>query len=155
LASITKHIDLAVPVRTAYNQWTRFESFPEFMEGVKEVRQTDDRHLLWRAEIGGREETWEAEVVEQQPDRLIAWRSITGTPTAGTVEFEALDDGHCRIMLTMEYEPQGLTESVGSALGFDSRRVEADLERFKEFVESQIAPAGGYRGEIEGGEVRN
>jgi uncharacterized membrane protein len=154
LATITKQIDLAVPVRTAYNQWTQFESFPQFMDSVVEVRQSDAKHLLWRAEIGGKEETWEAEIVEQEPDRRIAWRSVTGTPTAGTVEFEPLDDSHCRVMLTMEYEPQGLTESVGSAFGFDDRRVEGDLKRFKEFVESRGVETGGYRGQIDGGEVR-
>src|SRR5436309_8312084 len=142
MARITKQIDLDVPVRTAYNQWTQFESFPNFMEGVKEVRQLDDAHLTWRAEIGGREETWEAEIAEQLPDKRIAWRSTTGAPTAGSVDFEPLDDGHCRVMLTMDYEPQGLTESVGSALGFDDRRIYGDLNRFKEYVESKTAPTG-------------
>jgi uncharacterized membrane protein len=155
VASITKDIDVAVPVRTAYNQWTQFETFPHFMEGVKEVRQLDDKRLEWRAEIGGQEETWEAEIVEQVPDRKIAWRSVSGTPTAGTVLFEPIDDGHTRIMLTMEYEPQGLTESIGSALGFDDRKVDGDLKRFKTLVESRGVEAGGYRGEIEGGQVRN
>src|ERR1700736_988056 len=137
LASITRDIDVAVPVRTAYNQWTQFEAFPQFMEGVKEVRQLDDRRLQWRAEIGGEEETWEAEIVEQIPDRKIAWRSVSGTPNAGTVLFEPLDEGHTRIMLTMDYQPRGLTENVGSALGFDDRRVKGDLERFKDVVESR------------------
>ena len=155
MASISKEIDIACPVRTAYNMWTRFETFPQFMEGVKEVRQLDDKRLQWRAEIGGKEETWEAEIVEQVPDRKIAWRSTSGTPMAGTVLFEPIDEGHCRAMLTMEYDPQGLTENVGSALGFDSRRVEGDLKRFKEMAESQPAETGGYRGQIEGGQVRN
>jgi uncharacterized membrane protein len=155
LASITKDIEVAVPVRSAYNPWTQFESFPQFMDGVKEVRQLDDKRLRWRAEIGGKEETWEAEIVEQVPDRKISWRSTSGTPTAGTVLFEPIDAGRCRIMLTMEYEPQGLTESVGSALGFDDRKVEGDLKRFKEMVESQPAETRGYRGNIEDGQVRN
>jgi uncharacterized membrane protein len=155
LASITREIDLAVPVRMAYNRWTLFETFPQFMEGVKEVRQLDDKRLLWRAEIGGQEETWEAEIVEQEPDRKIAWRSVSGTPTAGAVVFEPTDDGHCRIMLTMQYEPQGLTETVGSALGFDGRKVAGDLNRFKELVESQGVETGGYRGQIEGDQVRH
>jgi len=155
LASITREIDLAVPIRMAYNRWTLFETFPQFMEGVKEVRQLDDKRLLWRAEIGGQEETWEAEIVEQLPDRKIAWRSVSGTPTTGRVAFEPIDDGHCRIMLTMEYKPQGLTETVGTALGFDGRKVEGDLKRFKELVESQGVETGGYRGQIEGDQVRN
>jgi uncharacterized membrane protein len=154
LASITRDIDLAVPVRTAYNGWTQFETFPQFMEGVKEVRQLDDKRLFWRAEIGGQEEAWEAEIVEQVPDGKIAWRSTSGTPTAGTVSFEPIDDGHCRIMLTMDYEPQGLTETVGSALGFDGRKVEGDLKRFRDLIESEGVETGGYRGQIEGGEVR-
>ena len=154
MAGITKEIDVAVPVRTAYNQWTQFEAFPQFMEGVKEVRQLDDNRLQWRAEIGGKEETWEAEIVEQIPDRKIAWRSVSGTPNAGTVLFEPLDEGHTRIMLTMDYQPQGLTENVGSALGFDDRRVKGDLERFKDVVESRGVETGGFRGQIEGGEVR-
>lgn len=155
MASITKEIDLAVPVRMAYNRWTQFETFPQFMEGVKEVRQLDDKRLLWRAEIAGQEENWEAEIVEQVPDHKIAWRSVSGTPTAGAVVFEPIDDGHCRIMLTMEYEPQGLTETVGSALGFDGRKVEGDLERFKELIESHGVETGGYRGQIEDDQVRN
>jgi uncharacterized membrane protein len=155
MASITKDIDVAVPVRTAYNQWTQFETFPQFMDGVKEVRQLDDKRLFWRAEIGGKEETWEAEIVEQVPDGKIAWRSVSGTPTAGTVLFEPIDEGHTRIMLTMEYEPQGLTESVGSALGFDDRKVDGDLKRFKDLVEAKGVETGGYRGQIEDGQVRN
>jgi uncharacterized membrane protein len=155
MATITKDIDVNVPVRTAYNQWTQFESFPQFMEGVKEVRQLDDRRLHWRAEIAGKEEAWEAEILEQVPERQIAWRSVSGTPNAGSVVFEPIDDGHSRIMLTMEYEPQGLTESVGSALGFDSRRVEGDLKRFKEMVESKGVETGGYRGQIEDSQIHN
>jgi uncharacterized membrane protein len=155
MASITKDIDVNVPVRTAYNQWTQFETFPRFMEGVKEVRQLDDKRLEWRAEIGGKEEAWEAEIVEQVPDRKIAWRSVSGTPNAGSVMFEPVDDGHTRIMLTMEYEPQGLTESVGSALGFDDRKIAGDLKRFKEVVESPAVETGGYRGQIEGDQVRH
>ena len=155
MASISKDIDLDVPVTTAYNQWTQFETFPKFMEGVKEVRQLDDKRMAWRAEIGGAEESWEAEIVEQVPDRRIAWRSITGAPTAGSVDFEPLDEGRCRLTLMMDYQPQGLTENVGSALGFDDRRVEGDLTRFKEFVEARGAEAGGYRGGIEGGQLRS
>jgi uncharacterized membrane protein len=97
---------------------------------------------------------WEAEIVEQVPDKKISWRSISGTPTAGTVVFEPIDEGHTRIMLTMEYEPQGLTQSVGSALGFDDRWVKGDLERFKEVVESRGVETGGYRDEIEGDQIR-
>ena len=155
MASISKDIELDVPVTTAYNQWTQFESFPEFMEGVKEVRQLDAKRLAWHAEIGGKDESWEAEIVDQVPDRRIAWRSITGAPNAGSVDFEPLDEGRCRLTLMMDYQPQGLTENVGSALGFDDRQVEGDLKRFKEFVESRGVESGGYRGQIEGGQLRS
>jgi uncharacterized membrane protein len=149
LSSITKDIDVQVPVTTAYNQWTQFESFPQFMDGVKEVRQLDDTHMTWRAEIAGKEETWEAEIVEQLPDQRIAWRSITGAPNAGAVDFHHVSDSSCKITLTMDYQPQGLTENVGSALGFDDRKIEGDLKRFKEFIEKQGSETGAYRGEIE------
>lgn len=154
MATITKDIALQVPVRTAYDQWTQFETFPRFMEGVKEVRQVDPERLTWRAEIAGKEETWDAEIVEQLPDRRIAWRSTSGVPNSGSVDFETIDDGNCKISLTLTYEPQGLTENIGSALGFDDRRVEGDLKRFKEFIESRGEATGAYRGEIEGGQPR-
>ena len=155
MARISRDIEVEVPVRTAYDQWTQFETFPRFMEGVKEVRQLDAAHLTWRAEIGGKEETWDAEIVEQVPDHRIAWRSVSGAPNAGAVDFNPIDDRRCNVALTMDYEPQGLTESVGSALGFDDRRVKGDLERFKEFIESQGAATGGYRGEVDPGRPLN
>ena len=145
---------MRVPVRTAYNQWTQFETFPQFMEGVKEVRQLDAAHLHWRAVIAGKEESWDAEIVEQIPDRRVAWRSVTGAPNSGSVDFEPIDDGNCKIILTLDYEPQGLAENVGSALGFDERQVGNDLELFKRFIESQGSPTGAYRGTIEGGEPK-
>jgi uncharacterized membrane protein len=151
MASIQKDIVVRVPVRTAYNQWTQFETFPQFMEGVREVRQLDPGHLAWRAQVGGKEESWEAEITEQVPDRRISWRSISGVPNSGAVDFEPIDDGNCKISLALEYEPQGLTENVGSALGFDERRVEDDLQRFKTFIESQGTATGAYRGEIQEG----
>ena len=154
MASIHKDILLRVPVRTAYNQWTQFETFPQFMEGVKEVRQLDAAHLHWRAEIGGKEESWDAEIVEQVPDHRIAWRSTTGAPNSGSVDFEMIDDGNRKVVLTLDYEPQGLAENVGSALGFDDRRVQKDLENFKRFIESQGTSTGAYRGTIEGGEQK-
>lgn len=151
MSRITKDIDVEVPVNTAYNQWTQFESFPQFMDGVKEVRQLDDRHMTWRAEIGGKEETWEAEIVEQVPDKRIAWRSVTGAPNAGAVDFHHISDDKCNVSLTMDYEPQGITENVGSALGFDDRKISGDLNRFKEYIEKRGTETGAYRGDIEGG----
>src|SRR5215208_4872945 len=134
-STIEKSIDVDVPVRTAYDQWTQFEEFPRFMEGVEEVRQLDDKRLHWRAKIGGKEEAWDAEITEQIPDERVAWRSTTGSPNAGVVTFHHLNPTTTRVMLQLEYDPEGLVENVGDALGVVSRRVEGDLKRFKEFIE--------------------
>jgi len=148
MASIQKPIDVDVPVRTAYNQWTQFEEFPQFMEGVEEVRQLDDRRLHWRAKVAGKTEEWDAVITEQIPDERVAWRNTTGAENAGVVTFHHLSANSTRVMLQLEYEPQGLVENVGSALGLVERRVEGDLKRFKEFVESKGAATGAWRGEI-------
>jgi uncharacterized membrane protein len=148
MASIEKHIDVSVPVRTAYNQWTQFEDFPHFMDGVKEVRQLDDTHLHWRATIGGKEEEWDAVITEQTPDARIAWRNTSGAENAGVVTFHRLGDGQTRVMLQVEYDPDGLVEHVGDALGIVSRRVDGDMERFKKFIESGGAATGAWRGEV-------
>jgi len=148
MASIQKPIDVDVPVRTAYNQWTQFEEFPQFMEGVEEVRQLDDRRLHWRAKVAGKTEEWDAVITEQIPDERVAWRNTTGAENAGVVTFHHLSANSTRVMLQLEYEPQGLVENVGSALGLVERRVEGDLKRFKEFVESKGAATSAWRGEI-------
>ena len=148
MASIQKPIDVDVPVRTAYNQWTQFEEFPRFMEGVEEVRQLDDRRLHWRAKVGGKTEEWDAVITEQIPDERVAWRNTTGADNAGVVTFHYLSPNSTRVMLQIEYDPQGLVENVGSALGLVERRVEGDLKRFKEFVESHGTETGAWRGEI-------
>jgi uncharacterized membrane protein len=152
MARVEESIDVNVPVTTAYNQWTQFEEFPKFMDGVKSVTQVDDTHLRWVAEIGGKEEQWEAEIREQQPDRKIAWRAKDGHYNSGTVAFEPLGDNQARINVVMEHETEGLTETLGSALGADSRKVKGDLERFKELVESRGTETGAWRGEVEQGE---
>jgi uncharacterized membrane protein len=148
---IEKTFEVDVPVSAVYNQWTQFEEFPRFMEGVEEVHQVDDTHLHWKAKIAGKEKEWDAEIVEQVPDKVIAWRSISGAPNAGTVRFEPLNKGRTRIKLTMEYDPQGLVENVGDAVGMVSRRVEGDVERFKDLLEKRRAETGGWRGEVHGG----
>jgi uncharacterized membrane protein len=152
MSTVDKSIEVNVPVTTAYNQWTQFESFPQFMEGVHEVRQLDAKRLHWRAEVGGQEKEWEAEITEQVPDQVIAWMSVSGAPNGGTVRFQPMGTTSCRVDLTVEYEPEGLAETVGDKLGFMSRRVEGDLERFKSFVESRGVATGSWRGEIEGGQ---
>jgi uncharacterized membrane protein len=148
MSQITESIDVAVPVRTAYNQWTQFEEFPSFMEGVKEVRQLDDTHVEWRAEVGGREKQWQAEITEQTPDQRVAWQDTSGAPNAGVVTFHKLGDGETRVTVQMDTEPEGVVEKAGDALGLVKRRVRGDLERFKELIESRGAETGGWRGEV-------
>jgi uncharacterized membrane protein len=148
MSSIETSIDVDVPVRTAYNQWTQFEDFPRFMEGVREVEQLDDRRLRWRAEIGGKEKCWEAEISEQIPDARIAWHSTSGARNAGVVTFHYLAPEKTRVMLQLEYDPQGFVENVGDALGAAKLRIQGDLERFKQFIEGQGRETGAWRGEV-------
>ena len=155
MANVEKHIDVEVPVRTAYNQWTQFEDFPHFMEGVHEVRQLDDTHLHWRANVGGSDKEWDAVVTEQRPDERVAWRSTDGADNAGVVTFHRLGEQQTRVMLQLDYEPEGLLETIGDKLGFMGRRVQGDLERFKAFIESRGMETGAWRGEVDHGDVRN
>jgi uncharacterized membrane protein len=147
--TIEQSIDVDVPVRTTYNQWTQFEEFPEFMQGVEYVTQIDDTHLRWKAEIGGTSHEWEAEITEQRPDERVAWRSTTGKGTSGVVTFHRLGENQTRIMLQLEWEPEGAKESAGSALGLDERQVKGDLERFKRLIESRGVETGAWRGEVD------
>jgi uncharacterized membrane protein len=149
---IEKSIEVDAPLRAVYDQWTQFEEFPQFMEGVKAVKQIDDRHLHWRAEIAGKDKEWDAEITEQQPDRLIAWRSVDGAENAGRVEFHPTSDYRTRLTLRLHYDPEGIVENVGDALGIVSRRVEGDLQRFKQFIEARGAATGAWRGEIHHGQ---
>ena len=147
--SVTQSIEVNVPVSVAYNQWTQFEEFPNFMEGVETVQQLDDRHLHWRADIGGKTEEWDAEITEQVPDTRIAWRSTSGAPNDGVVAFRSIGPSTTEITLQIGYEPQGMTEKAGDALGFLDRLVEGDLKRFNEFIESRGGSTGAWRGTIE------
>ena len=146
---IEQSIDVDVPVHTAYNQWTQFEEFPRFMDGVREVRQLDDRTLDWKADVGGRDMAWKAEISEQIPDARIAWHSITGPRNAGVVTFHRLSEDKSRIMLQMEYEPEGIIENVGDFVGVMSTRVSGDLQRFKEFIEARGRETGAWRGQVD------
>lgn len=148
MSKIEKSIDVNVPVRTAYDQWTQFEEFPNFMEGVESVHQLDERRLHWRAEIGGKMVEWSAEISEQIPDTRIAWRSTSGAKNAGVVSFYRLSDDRCRVTLQIDYEPEGVLETVGDWLGVVSRRTEGDLERFKKFIEERGVETGAWRGTI-------
>jgi uncharacterized membrane protein len=140
-----KSIVVDRPVTTVYNQWTQFEEFPQFMEGVERVVQLDDRRLHWVAEIAGTRREWDAEIVDQEPDRRIAWRSIDGTPNGGVVTFEPEGD-RTRVNLDLEVEPQGAIEQIGDKLGFVTKQAEGDLKRFKEFIESRGTETGAWRG---------
>ena len=148
MASVIQSIDVDVPLRTAYNQWTQFEEFPHFMEGVKSVAQLDDRHLRWVAEVGGATKEWDAEITDQHPDERVAWRATSGARNAGFVTFHRLDEATTRVTLQMDVDPEGLVENAGVALGFLDRRVKGDLERFKEFIEARGTESGGWRGEV-------
>jgi uncharacterized membrane protein len=152
--SVVEHTtEVEVPVRVAYDQWTQFESFPEFMDGVKRVVQQGDTSLEWTAEIMGKEQHWTAEIVEQVPDQRIAWRSTSGAPNAGIVSFQPTGDAATRVTLRIEAEPDGPIETVGDFLGFLDRQVKGDVERFKEYIEHRGVPTGAWRGEIRGGDV--
>jgi uncharacterized membrane protein len=154
MSEILEAIDVEVPVRTAYDQWTQFEEFPRFMEGVKSVRQLDDTHLEWDAEIAGVDKQWQAEITEQTPDQRIAWQATDGARNAGVVTFHRLDDGRSRVTLQLDVEPEGPVESAGDALGFVQRRAKGDLERFKSFIEdrrSRASPCTRLQGEVRDG----
>jgi uncharacterized membrane protein len=147
MSYLEKTIEVNSPVSQVYNQWTQFESFPEFMQGIEEVRQLDDKRLRWKAQIAGKQEEWTSEIYEQVPDQKIAWRSIEGAKNGGTVIFKALDTNRTEITLRMEYQPEGIIEQAGDMLGVVTGRVEGDLQRFKQFIERH-RETGGWRGEI-------
>ena len=149
--SIDESIEVGVPVSTVYNQWTQFEDFPLFMEGVDHVQQIDDTHLRWAATVAGRTAEWKAKILEQHPDRQISWISEDGKKTRGTVTFEPRGEGQTLVRLSMSYQAEGPAEALGSAAGLDARRVRGDLERFKELVESRGAETSGWRGEVSAG----
>jgi uncharacterized membrane protein len=145
---VEKTVEVNQPLSTVYNQWTQFEDFPHFMTGVKEVRQLDDTHLHWRAEIWGKEKEWDAEITEQEPDKRISWKSVSGAPNAGTVRFEPLSDDRTLVRLVMAYEPEDALETVGDALGIFTSRVENTVEEFKRFIESRGRETGAWRGQV-------
>ena len=155
MARVEKSIEINAPVNTVYNQWTQFEEFPHFMEGVREVRQLDDTLLHWAATVAGTRAEWDAKILEQEPDRKIAWESVDGKQTSGVVTFEPAGSGsRTRVRLRMTYAPEGATEQVGSAVGLDARRVRGDLERFRSLIESRQGASGAWRGEVAGGRTQ-
>lgn len=155
MSTIEQSIEVNVPVRTAYNQWTQFEEFPKFMEGVQEVKQLDDTSLHWVAEIAGRAREWDAKITEQTPDKRVAWTNIDGVVNSGVVTFHRIDDNSSKIMVQFEYEPDGIVERFGDVIGVVKTRVKGDLARFKEFIEQRGRETGAWRGEVEQENVSN
>ena len=150
MSNVTESIDVAVPVSTAYNQWTQFETFPQFMEGVESITQTDDTHTHWVVKVGGKTKEFDATITEQHPDERVAWKSDSGPNHAGVVTFHRLDDTSTRVTAQMDIDPEGFLENVGDKLGVPSHRVKGDLERFKEFIESRGGnETGAWRGDVD------
>lgn len=149
MSNIKGSVDVEVPVRVAYDQWTQFEMFPKFMEGVESVEQLTDTTNRWTVEVGGTSRTFTTEITEQTPDHRIAWHTVEGdTGHAGVVTFHHLTDTTCRVNLDMDVEPEGFVEKIGDKLGFITRRVHGDMERFKTFIEASGRETGGWRGEV-------
>jgi uncharacterized membrane protein len=148
-------VTVNVPVNLAYNQWTQFEEFPRFMDGVVSVDQVTNSRLHWVAEVAGVRREWDADILEQLPDRKVAWAATEGATNAGAVYFESVEPGRTRVRLELEYEPEGLVEKAGDALGVVERRVRGDLDRFKAFIESRGQATGAWRGTVDDGQVES
>jgi uncharacterized membrane protein len=148
MAIIEESIEVNVPISTAYNQWTQFQSFPQFMDGVDSITQTNDRKLHWKASFGGSTHEWDAEITEQNPDERVAWRNTDGKENAGVVTFHKIADDKTRVMVQMDWVPDGIKEKIGDALGAADRRVKGDLENFKTFIDSRDHETGAWRGEV-------
>jgi uncharacterized membrane protein len=147
--TVEKSIDVDEPISMVYNQWTQFESFPQFMGGINKIDQIDDTHLHWDVSVGGVQRDFDAEIVEQHPEERIAWRSTDGKTHAGVVTFHKLDDDKTRIMVQMDWVPEGIAEKAGAALGVDDRQIQSDLNKFKELIENNGFESGSWRGDVE------
>jgi uncharacterized membrane protein len=152
MAEVKESVEVNVPVSTAYNQWTQFEEFPNFMENVESVTQLDDTHLRWIADVGGRRQEWKAEITQQVPDEIIAWRSVEGQENAGSVRFESLGADRTKIEVTLTWEPEGIVEAAADRIGISERALNVDLERFKDLIEGRGVETGAWRGEVVEGE---
>jgi len=148
MSTITEHVDVDVPIRLAYDQWTQFESFPKFMGGVDSIAQIDDTHTHWKTTVAGVTREFDTEITEQHPEERVAWKSTDGTTHAGVVTFHKLDDSTTRVTVQLDWEPEGLKEKAGAAVGFDDHQVKADLKRFKEFIEERGQAEGAWRGDV-------
>ena len=149
MVQIIETIDVEVPVRTAYDQWTQFESFPQFLDEVESITQIDDTHTHWKVKVGGIEREFDAVITEQHPDERVAWNSTGGeTEHAGVVTFHKLADTTTRVTVQIDWEPEGLLEKVGSLVGVGSHAVKKDLKNFKEFIEKRGTETGAWRGDV-------
>jgi uncharacterized membrane protein len=148
MGSMTESVEVAVPVRTAYDQWTQFEEFPQFMAGVEEVQQVSEDMTHWRVKVGGKTREFDARITEQIPDERVAWTSVAGPRQAGVVTFHRLDAGHTRITAQLDIEPEGVAETMGEKAGVVSHRVKDDLKRFREYIEGRGTATGSWRGEV-------
>ena len=150
MASVQESVDVDVPIKVAYDQWTQFESFPQFMGGVERITQLDDTHTHWITNIDGVKREFDAEITEQHPEERVAWTSTTGEAKhAGVVTFHRLDDAKTRVMIQIDWEPSDLVEKIGSAVNIDDHQVKKDAERFKSFIESRGQETGGWRGDVD------
>jgi uncharacterized membrane protein len=148
MATVTKSIDVHVPISQAYNQWTQFETFPNFMGGVEEIKQLDDRNLHWKVNVGGQHREFDAEITEQNPEERVAWKSTDGKTHSGVVTFHKLAPEETRVTVQLDWEPEGLAEKAGALVGVDDHQVSSDLDRFKSFIENRTAETGAWRGEV-------
>jgi uncharacterized membrane protein len=149
MSTVVESVDVAVPVRTAYNQWTQFEQFPQFMEGVTEIRQMDPTHLHWVVNVAGIRREFDAEITEQHPDERVAWTTTEGPRHAGVVTFHRLDDTHTRVTAQMDIDPETFIEKVGDRTGIVDRRVKGDMQRFREYIEARGQETGAWRGDVD------
>jgi len=148
MTSVTKSIDVHVPISTAYNQWTQFETFPSFMGGVDQVEQLDEKRLHWKTSVGGQKREFDAEITEQHPDERVAWKSTDGTTHAGVVTFHKLAPEETRVTVQLEWEPEGVAEKAAALVYIDDHQVSSDLDRFKKFIENRDKETGAWRGEV-------
>lgn len=151
MASVTKSVDVEAPISAVYNQWTQFETFPEFMSGVQRITQADDTHTHWVTDVGGVKREFDTKITEQHPEERVAWKSTDGTTHAGVITFHRLSETTTRVTAQLDWQPEGVLEKAGAVLGFDDRQVSSDLDRFKDFIESRHGETGGWRGEVPAG----
>jgi uncharacterized membrane protein len=148
MSSVTESVDVEAPITQVYNQWTQFETFPEFMSGVESITQLDDRHLHWKIKVAGVEREFDAEVTEQHPEERVAWKSTDGTSHAGVVTFHKLDQNHTKVTVQLNWDPDTLLEKAGAIVNADDMQVSRDLDRFKTFIEQAPSETGAWRGDV-------